>query len=127
MSIFLYQLTDLHRRIYYAPTHPHPYLTEMKTSDTFPDTAFARFWEGQTTPAKAEWVEVRVAVLERDEHRCTQCGSVNNLHVHHYQARRHGGTNQMDNLQTLCECCHASTPTWGRPRGTGRTQYWRAG
>ena len=26
--VFLYHLTDLHRHIYYARKHPHPYLTE---------------------------------------------------------------------------------------------------
>jgi group II intron reverse transcriptase/maturase len=125
--LFLYQLTDLHRHIYYARTSPHPYLAETKTTAPFPDTPFPRFWEGQTTPAKAGWAELRPIVLERDGHRCTQCGSMANLHIHHCQARRRGGTNQMDNLQTLCERCHASTPTWGRPRGMGSTQSRRAG
>jgi RNA-directed DNA polymerase len=125
--LFLYQLTDLHRHIYYARTPPHPYLTEMETTTPFPDTPFPRFWEGQTTPAKADWADLRPTVLERDGHRCAQCGSPENLHVHHRQARRRGGTNQMDNLQTLCERCHASTPTWGRPRGTASVQSRRAG
>ena len=126
-TLFLYQLTDLHRRIYYARTPPHPYLDEMKITEPFPDTAFARFWEGQTTPAKADWAELRPVVLERDGHRCTQCGSTEHLHVHHCRARRRGGTQRMDNLQTLCERCHARTSTWGRPRGTGSTQSRRAG
>jgi group II intron reverse transcriptase/maturase len=125
--LFLYQLTDLHRHIYYARTPPHPYLAEMKTTTPFPDIPFPRFWEGQTTPAKADWADLRPTVLERDGHRCAQCGSLENLHVHHRQARRRGGTNQMDNLQTLCERCHASTPTWGRPRGTASIQSRRAG
>lgn len=125
--VFLYNLTDLHRHIYYARTPPHPYLDETKITQPFPDTAFPRFWEGQTTPAKADWAELRPVVLERDGHRCTQCGSTENLHVHHYRARRRGGTNQMDNLQTLCERCHARTSSWGRPRGTGSTQSRRAG
>jgi len=125
--VLLYQLTDLHRHIYYARTPPHPYLDETKITEPFPDTAFARFWEGQTTPAKADWAELRPAVLERDGHRCTQCGSTENLHVHHCRARRRGGTDQMDNLQTLCERCHTRTSSWGRPRGTGSTQSRRAG
>jgi RNA-directed DNA polymerase len=125
--VFLYHLTDLHRHIYYARTSPHPYLDETKITEPFPDTAFPRFWEGQTTPAKAGWAELRPTVLERDGHRCAQCGSTENLHVHHCRARRRGGTNQMDNLQTLCERCHARTSTWGRPRGTGSTQSRRAG
>jgi group II intron reverse transcriptase/maturase len=125
--VFLYHLTDLHRRIYYVRPHPHPYLAEPPTSDQFPDTAFPLFWDGQTTPEKAEWAELRLAVLERDGYQCTQCGSTSNLHVHHRRAQRQGGTHQMDNLQTLCERCHARTLTWGRPRGTGSTQSRRAG
>lgn len=125
--VFLYQLTDLRRHIYYPCRHPHPYLIEAEATDDFPDEPFPRFWDGKTTPRKAEWVERRVAVLERDGHRCTLCGSMLNLHIHHRRARRSGGTDQMDNLQTLCERCHALTPTWGRPPGTGSTQSRRAG
>jgi hypothetical protein len=125
--IFLYHLPDLHRHIYYARKPPHPYLDEPPPTPPGLDTAFPLFWEGQTTPDKAEWAEVRLAVLARDNYRCTQCGSPDNLHVHHCRARRHGGTNQMDNLQTLCEQCHARTQTWGRPRGTGSTPSGRAG
>lgn len=125
--ICLYQMTDLHRRPYYAHKHLHPYLNEPSPMNTFPDTAFPLFWEGQTTPDKAEWAEIRLAVLARDQYRCTQCGSSEHLQVHHCRARRHGGTNQMDNLQTLCEQCHARTQTWGRPRGTGSTPSRRAG
>jgi RNA-directed DNA polymerase len=125
--IFLYHLPDLHCHIYYARKPPHPYLDEPPPTPPGLDTAFPLFWEGQTTPDKAEWAEVRLAVLARDNYRCTQCGSPDNLHVHHCRARRHGGTNQMDNLQTLCEQCHARTQTWGRPRGTGSTPSRRAG
>lgn len=123
---YLYQMTDLHRRIYYARIPPHPYLTEQ-TATTGTEDPFPHHWEGQTTPEKADWAEVRLAVLTRDGYRCTQCGSQDNLHVHHTQPRRKGGENQMDNLQTLCESCHMGTTPWGRPKGTGSTQSRRAG
>ena len=45
--------------------------------------------------------------LERDLHECTECGTTNNLHVHHIMERRHGGTDDIDNLITLCAKCHA--------------------
>jgi group II intron reverse transcriptase/maturase len=125
--VFLYQLTDLHRRVYYARKHPHPYLTDQQGADTFPDAPFPQFWNGRTTPAKAEWAEIRLAVLARDGYRCTQCGAQESLHVHHRRARRQGGTSQLDNLETLCQRCHAQTKSWGRPRGTGSTQPGRAG
>lgn len=127
--VYLYHLTDLHRRIYYARQHPHPYLIDQQpTAPTAElETPFIEGWDGRTTPEKAEWFEIRLAVLARDNYCCTQCGSKDNLHVHHNQARREGGTHQMDNLQTLCAQCHAQTSSWGRPSDTGRTQSWRAG
>ena len=125
--VFLYQLTDLHRRIYYARKYPHPYLKEI-APDSFPETAFPLYWEGKTTPEKATWAEVRLAVLQRDDYHCVQCGSPNDLHVHHILSRRKGGTTQMNNLQTLCQDCHAKTLSWGRSKGiTGSTQSGRAG
>jgi len=125
--VFLYQMTDLHRHPYYARRHPHPYLIDESAIEPFPDIPFPAFWEGRTTPAKADWAARRLTVLERDNYRCVSCGSPHNLHVHHVRSRKHHGTNQMDNLQTLCESCHARTPSWGRPRGTGSTQSGRAG
>ena len=127
--LFLYQLTDLHRRVYYAHTHLHPYLSITLPSgqQMAVDTAFPSYWDGHTTPDKADWADLRLKVLERDGHRCIQCGSTEHLHIHHRQSRRKHGTNQMDNLETLCERCHAQTPSWGRQPGSGRTQSRRAG
>jgi group II intron reverse transcriptase/maturase len=125
--VFLYQMTDLHRKIYYARKHPHPYLIETE-NDTFPDDAFPLYWEGKTTPEKAAWAEMRLAVLQRDGYHCMECGNSNHLHVHHIRPRRKGGAPRTDNLKTLCKDCHAKTPSWGRPKGTtGSTQSWRAG
>jgi RNA-directed DNA polymerase len=126
--VFLYQMTDLHRKIYYARKRPHPYLIETE-NNTFPDDAFPLYWEGKTTPEKAAWAEIRLAVLQRDGYRCVECSSnSNHLHVHHIRPRRKGGTPQTDNLKTLCKDCHAKTPSWGRPKGTtGSTQSRRAG
>lgn len=123
---FLYQMTDLHRRIYYARKHPHPYLNKTPT-ETVANTAFPLHWEGRTTPAKAEWAAIRLAALARDGYRCTHCGNRDHLHVHHVRPRRKGGANQTINLQTLCESCHMSATQWGRPKGTGSTQSRRAG
>ena len=123
---YLYQMPDLHRHIYYARKYPHPYLNEQPPPP-FQNTAFPVQWEGRTTPDKAEWAEIRLAVLARDGYRCTRCGSTDNLHVHHIHSRRKGGTQQIDNLQTLCESCHMTTSSWGRPKGTGSTQSRRAG
>jgi len=51
---------------------------------------------------------VRREVLARDQHRCQApgCGRTRFLEVHHIVARQQGGTNQLENLITLCGSCH---------------------
>ncbi len=47
-------------------------------------------------------------VLARDGYRCraSGCGSAHFLDVHHVIPRERGGTNDRDNLITLCAGCH---------------------
>ena len=51
---------------------------------------------------------VRREVLARDKHRCRApgCGRTRFLEVHHIKPRGQGGTNQPENLMTLCGSCH---------------------
>ncbi len=51
---------------------------------------------------------VRREVLARDKHRCQSpgCGRTRFLEVHHIVSRQQGGSNQVDNLTTLCASCH---------------------
>lgn len=49
----------------------------------------------------------RLRVLARDNHTCQMCGATDvALHVDHIVPRVSGGTNDMDNLQTLCAPCN---------------------
>ena len=49
----------------------------------------------------------REAVLHRDNYTCQCCGKRNcRLEVHHIKFRRNGGTDDEENLITLCEDCH---------------------
>ena len=50
----------------------------------------------------------RRQVLARDKHCCTApgCGRTRFLEVHHIVSRQRGGTNQPQNLKTLCGSCH---------------------
>lgn len=50
--------------------------------------------------------ELRKQVLERDGWRCQYCGSSENLQVHHLQSRGRLGDDTLENLITLCACCH---------------------
>jgi 5-methylcytosine-specific restriction endonuclease McrA len=55
---------------------------------------------------KEEYEIIRKRVLERDGWRCQECGSTQNLHVHHMKPRSQLGGDTMDNLITLCADCH---------------------
>lgn len=48
----------------------------------------------------------RLLVFERDGGRCRQCGSGDWLTLDHIVPRSKGGTNAVDNLQTLCSDCN---------------------
>jgi len=45
-------------------------------------------------------------VLKRDGWRCQMCGSMQGLEVHHQTFRSHSGSDQEQNLVTLCKGCH---------------------
>jgi len=51
---------------------------------------------------------IRREVLSRDRHRCRApgCERIQFLEVHHVVPRTQGGSNQPDNLMTLCGSCH---------------------
>lgn len=53
-----------------------------------------------------EWRRKRAARLRVDCYRCTECGSRDNLNVHHltYDNR---GDERMGDLVTLCGACHS--------------------
>ena len=49
----------------------------------------------------------REAILHRDNYTCQCCGKKNcRLEVHHIKFKRNGGTDDEENLLTLCEDCH---------------------
>lgn len=53
----------------------------------------------------------RELVLERDDYKCTECGSTNKLIVHHKDGNGRGSkikNNELDNLVTLCRSCHVN-------------------
>jgi len=55
--------------------------------------------------------KLRHAILVRDGHRCCACGQdesdgITKLHIDHIIPVSHDGTNDVDNLQTLCAACN---------------------
>ncbi len=89
-----------------------------------PETASRLEAEGVLTPPNdygPDWLQVRDAVLERDERRCRRCGALERSgrshEVHHIRPFREFGyvpgenrndreANRLDNLITLCPACH---------------------
>lgn len=57
-------------------------------------------------------LNIRWAVLKRDKYKCVKCGcspSLNHkveLEVDHIRPVARGGTNEAENLQTLCKDCN---------------------
>lgn len=51
--------------------------------------------------------EVRQRIFLRDNNRCVECGSIQDLTVDHIISIYRGGTDDDDNLQTLCNHCNA--------------------
>ncbi|WP_298502154.1 HNH endonuclease [uncultured Methanobrevibacter sp.] len=58
--------------------------------------------------------KLRHQVFQRDGYRCRECGATNKqtrLHVDHIKPVAKGGTNDLSNLQTLCEDCNKAKYT----------------
>lgn len=54
-----------------------------------------------------EFDYLKPKIIKRDGYRCVKCKSQINLHVHHVVYRSNGGTNDFENLITVCAECHA--------------------
>lgn len=53
------------------------------------------------------WAERRAIVLDRADHECAECGGLA-TEADHIWPKRHGGTDEFDNLQALCRSCNAA-------------------
>lgn len=72
-------------------------------------------WKDETVYAPTYyggWERRRNIRLETDNYECQECGSTDNLHVHHITPYREFDdpfkANEQENLITLCEKCHLS-------------------
>jgi len=64
-----------------------------------------------SSAVSADWVDIREAVLRRDNYKCLECGThchAAEADVHHVLPRSAGGTDEPSNLVTLCDGCHAA-------------------
>lgn len=62
--------------------------------------------DGKGLSVNSSWRALKNTIIERDHHQCVDCGSDVNLTVDHIIEGSLGGSNEPDNLQTLCKDCH---------------------
>jgi len=60
-------------------------------------------------------------VLNRDNNRCQKCGRDHALHIHHIVATIDGGSDEQENLITLCVACHKE---WEAVEYTSNIEFW---
>ena len=53
-----------------------------------------------------QWAAIRGRRIFKDRGQCVVCKSRHKLEVHHKTYERFGGQELMQDLLTLCECCH---------------------
>jgi group II intron reverse transcriptase/maturase len=118
-DIFIGKLSDKHLTPYLPKKRDNPYLEahevliQEETETPFLDTRI-----GNVGLKGLEWLERRREVIARDNGRCVRCGANNILlDAHHIIPRKDGGTDELDNLITLCQKCHAKTPSYGKRKG----------
>jgi hypothetical protein len=66
--------------------------------------------------------DMRAWVFKRDRNRCKKCGARSGLECHHIVEVYKGGQHDVDNLDTLCEACHAEW-TWNEPEGVTYAEW----
>jgi 5-methylcytosine-specific restriction endonuclease McrA len=71
--------------------------------------SFIRLGDGADILSGKDWKIRRQECAERDDYRCRYCGrdiAGNFADPHHVVPRGNGGSDNMDNLRTLCRDCH---------------------
>lgn len=78
----------------------------QKTVEIKPKNQWDNSIEGIGLSPNSSWSVLRAAVFKRDNYTCKSCGRKDNLTVDHIVQLSCGGTNNLENLQTLCKYCH---------------------
>ena len=68
------------------------------------------------------WRKLRDSILKRDNYLCVKCAATGHTaaatDVDHIKAKAHGGTDDLNNLQSLCAPCHREkTANEGKQNG----------
>ena len=73
-------------------------------------------WRQQRGGSERNWDRLRGEVFTRDGRKCVRCGSAEDLHCDHILELSDGGTNDPDNLMTLCRSCHSRKTAKAHPK-----------
>lgn len=74
----------------------------------YPELANNRLhYEIKANPRKPISTQTKAKVFARDGFKCCSCGSTELLQIDHIRPHAHGGSDEIDNLQTLCRQCNA--------------------
>ena len=77
--------------------------------------------------AGREYARLRRRCLDRDDWRCTRCGSPANLEMHHVVPLAAGGDAlALDNVRMLCAGCHIETHRADPERAAWRRLLWES-
>lgn len=113
--VFIAKLSDIRLRAYRPAKRPNPYLVADHILE--PEEAETPFLDPRVVnlpPAALAWQNQRARVLKRDNGCCQHCGTTcKPMDVHHILPPKQGGTDDLDNLITLCRKCHSQTATYG--------------
>lgn len=66
---------------------------------------------------------IRAAVLDRDSHKCSYCGSTYDLTIDHIIPVAKGGTSIIENLRTLCGRCNMSKGSGVSPASISNEKF----
>jgi RNA-directed DNA polymerase len=115
-TVFIAKLQDIPLRAYRRKTPDNPYLTaKVVIPPEEPESPLVASDITNISPESVIWKETRAEVLRRDGYQCVRCGKrFVPFDIHHKTARQNGGTDDPENLETLCQTCHYQTLTYGR-------------
>jgi len=113
---YVAKISDYPRRVRELSEDGYQISSHLDDTDLRPGEYLLRSGE-RLPPRTRQAIKQRYVILERDGYRCRVCGSPSGagrtLQVHHRMPVHRGGTNDDENLQTLCQVCHAGTHAIG--------------
>lgn len=82
--------------------------SQFKKGKNHPNYIDGRSYDYAPNRYGDDWDNIRQLVYRRDNFTCQECGKKNmKLDVHHIIPFLDGGSNELDNLISLCRSCHS--------------------